>query len=935
MAKNPRKTSPSSAKSAVVSAEVTHVASSPDVRELTSDLEKKFGEGLSQSFDLLGRGLLTALSETRGVVDRLQAELRAQSVETGAAVGNSERLAETLRTLSKELNDRLSDEHLRERIEQAAVVASAGLKMEFSEELERLKAEQEALSGKYARVSQEQGFLEDIVDENRDMVRRFRPGHIEVLEQKLSALEDEKTGLHERLTEANSKLDAAQRHNHILRSQDDVGEREEIGAKLEKLAKLREELDSAASMRAERDELRERLQDLEKLRERYESSQKAVERDRQLLADLREERATREALAEKYRAEKHERAEQTKKVRRLETQVEHLRQRSGTAETSVGELERELESFRDGEAQVEEKRQEYLDSLQEQKERKTAIEEELAGRTKQLTEQAERALAAEREQLRAVVERELKREHQAELSELDRLKKVDEQFGALLDDYRKATEERVTWERDRATRAAAVAAEEERIRQLQDQSVDKDVALNELKDDVAAQEKAIAERRVDLTELEATFSAQEERYQNRREELESDYEERRATLEARYSQNQQEFDDDHDTRIAPIHAGAFDLKDVKPMPNGISESLWLDGIVAKIEAADFYFPRRLVDAFHTSLKIATWAPLTVLAGVSGTGKSELPRLYAMFGGLHHKMLSVQPNWDSPQDLFGFFNYMDSRYKATELLQALVQSQKSPDKGGFSDQLLLVLLDEMNLARVELYFSEFLSKLEARRGLEAEKTPYIGVDIGSGFDEEQVVLGDNVLFVGTMNEDETTNTLSDKVLDRGNVITFPRPTNLRSRALGQPLQSVPGRLSVDTWKSWSVSPDAGLPEDVRQKIGAFMDGINAGLSEVHRAMGHRVLQATENYVANHPDVRASKLSETNEDWQRALGDQVVQKVMPKLRGVETDTQRGRACLDAVERLLHENTPELSDDFKAAREAGYGSFVWSSSAYLTRK
>jgi 5-methylcytosine-specific restriction endonuclease McrBC GTP-binding regulatory subunit McrB len=79
---------------------------------------------------------------------------------------------------------------------------------------------------------------------------------------------------------------------------------------------------------------------------------------------------------------------------------------------------------------------------------------------------------------------------------------------------------------------------------------------------------------------------------------------------------------------------------------------------------------------------------------------------------------VQPNWDSPQDLFGFFNYMDSRYKATELMQALVQSQASRDEGGFDDSLLIVLLDEMNLAHVELYLSEILSKLGSTRDGEA-------------------------------------------------------------------------------------------------------------------------------------------------------------------------------------------------------------------------
>ena len=120
------------------------------------------------------------------------------------------------------------------------------------------------------------------------------------------------------------------------------------------------------------------------------------------------------------------------------------------------------------------------------------------------------------------------------------------------------------------------------------------------------------------------------------------------------------------------------------------------------------------------MKIGDISPLVVLAGISGTGKSELPRRYAEGMGLHFVILPVQPRWDSPQDLFGFYNYLEKRYKATELARAMVQFElynqtlwPLPTNWDHSrsDRMLLVLLDEMNLARVEYYFSEFLSRLE--------------------------------------------------------------------------------------------------------------------------------------------------------------------------------------------------------------------------------
>ncbi len=911
-----------------------------DTTAIADEVREKVGRELSQSFSSLARGLMAAVGETSQSVEALVSELRTQSIGTGEAIGKADKVSENLQAIQRELHDRLSEEQLQSRIGELTRGAAQQLSTEFQQKLATLEEkhaelsqEHSALEEKQSRVRMEQQFLEDLVDENIEIVTRYKPGQIEILHQQLETLEAERDQLRERLTETSAKLDAAQRHNMRLLSEDDVADREEIEAKIEKLAKLREQQESAASLTAERDELKKRLEGLERLRERYEANQEAVERDRQLEADLREERSSREKLEESYNHERRERTKQTKKAERLKADVEGLRQQYADERTRVEELERELESLKEREEQLEEKRQEYLDKLQELAERRGELEQEHADRREELEAEAERELDARRAELRPKVEKELEQRYRAELDELERLRGVDERLARLLDDYRAATEERDAWETERRRREIRTAEEEERLRTLQDAVVEKDVELGKLKGEVALQGAEIAQRQVELEEIEAKLEALEQRFEERKKELEAEMEERAERLEARYERHKSELEVDRDARVQTIHGGAFDLTLVRPMRSEPTEAEWLDGVANQIEAADFHFPRRLVEAFHTSLKIATWAPLTVLAGVSGTGKSELPRLYSMFGGLHHKMLSVQPNWDSPQDLFGFFNYMDNRYKATELLQALVQSQKEPGEG-FSDQLLVVLLDEMNLARVELYFSEFLSKLEARRGLEGDDVPYIGVDIGSGLDEERVFLGENVLFVGTMNEDETTNALSDKVLDRGNVITFPRPTNLRSRALRQPLQPTAERLRFETWKSWVVKPEDGLSEDVRNDIREFMNGVNEGLSIAHRAVGHRVLQAIENYVANHPSVRASDSATTDEAWQRALGDQVVQKIMPKLRGVETDTERGRACLDRVAEQLDRYTPELSDDFLKAREAGYGSFIWSSAEYLTR-
>lgn len=367
----------------------------------------------------------------------------------------------------------------------------------------------------------------------------------------------------------------------------------------------------------------------------------------------------------------------------------------------------------------------------------------------------------------------------------------------------------------------------------------------------------------------------------------------------------------------------------------IEEDSWLAQIQADCEKSGLVFPKRLLVALHTALKTAEWSPLTVLAGVSGTGKSELPRLYARFGGLNFLPLAVQPNWDSPQSIFGFFNSVDNRFNATPLLQLLTQSQRASEDGdGLSDQVSLVLLDEMNLAHVELYFSDLLSKLELRRG-EAH-APEIEIDLGAGLHKHRVPLGCNVLWCGTMNEDETTKALSDKVLDRGNLLVFPRPTVLNRRQKAQLAEARP-MLPLSTWDSWIVHESRFSAE----QVGPFkelLEKMNLYLEQVGRALGHRVWQSVEYYMANHPEVTAAQKASDDpalaKAMSRAFEDQLVQKVMPKLRGIETSGKARTACLDPIRGLLAQSSlrVNLARDFELACSMGYGSFQWKSAKYL---
>ena len=377
---------------------------------------------------------------------------------------------------------------------------------------------------------------------------------------------------------------------------------------------------------------------------------------------------------------------------------------------------------------------------------------------------------------------------------------------------------------------------------------------------------------------------------------------------------------------------------------------WLNSIKKSFEEVGFKFSDRLLYAFHTSLKVGDWNPLTVLAGVSGTGKSELPRLYSRYGGLNFLPLAVQSNWDSPYSLFGYYNSLEGKFNATSLLKVLYQAQEDA-KNSISDYLTIVLLDEMNLAHVELYFSELLSKLELLRGSEdvkleidiAEKSPY------------EIKLNKNVIWVGTMNEDETTKSLSDKVIDRSNLINFPRPNEFVSRNELKEREEAP-KLKREIWENWKWNKIKNMliqDEDTKEQnmkiitdfgekiknLKEKMEEINGYLKVSGRAIGHRVWQSIENYIRNYPLVLESIRNRNSEELEKAIQiafeDALVQKLMPKLKGLETEGLVRKECLEEISSKIKTYANGIAPDFDNSLNNPYGVFVWNSSEYLLDK
>lgn len=403
-------------------------------------------------------------------------------------------------------------------------------------------------------------------------------------------------------------------------------------------------------------------------------------------------------------------------------------------------------------------------------------------------------------------------------------------------------------------------------------------------------------------------------------------------------------EEDRDARIKQIKGTGLNYSPYsEEYEIEISEKEWLNKILKASEDYGIKLNERIVYAFHTALKISDWSIITILAGVSGTGKSELPKLYARFGGLNFINIPVQPNWDSQESMLGYFNSIDNRFDAQPLLSFLMNVTEEEKYNKYPS---VILLDEMNLSHIEHYFADFLSKLEERRGKGKKEVPRIEIKLGVNHEPFELRLSRSLLWIGTMNQDETTHSLSDKVIDRGEILYFPRPKNLVSKTSQKLMSSIIKEheikmLNIESWNSWIKNRkvyDNNITKEsteIMNKYKEIVESINNELGEIGRGLGHRVWQTIENYIYNYPTVDINGESEELEkNMKIAFEDQIVQKIMPKLRGIEV-RNKGKESLERILSILRENGfNSLDKDYKSAMELGFGQFMWNSANYLEK-
>lgn len=228
--------------------------------------------------------------------------------------------------------------------------------------------------------------------------------------------------------------------------------------------------------------------------------------------------------------------------------------------------------------------------------------------------------------------------------------------------------------------------------------------------------------------------------------------------------------------------------------------------------------------------------IVILQGISGTGKTSLPYAFGKFVQKDTTVVSVQPSWRERTELYGYFNEFTKKYSETEFLRAIYE-------GNFYRDPHIVILDEMNIARVEYYFAEMLSILEMPRQEEWKVDVVTAVWDNDPclIDGGTVQISNNVWFVGTINNDDSTFAVADKVYDRA------IPIDLDSRADAFECEKTPP-IYISTDHLIELFEKAKQDFPISQDSLDKLELINAYLIKNFRlAFGNRIMKQIRDYV----------------------------------------------------------------------------------------
>ena len=301
-------------------------------------------------------------------------------------------------------------------------------------------------------------------------------------------------------------------------------------------------------------------------------------------------------------------------------------------------------------------------------------------------------------------------------------------------------------------------------------------------------------------------------------------------------------------------------------------------------------------------------PFVILAGLTGSGKSTIARLFAAALGAdarngRFRRIAVRPDWIDQSDVLGLVNPISNRFEPGWLAIIARQCERN------LDQLHVVLLDEMNLAPVEQYLAEYLSALEeARSGSDSTRLPLYSEGAEPVNRDEwpsSLPFPRNLIVIGTVNVDETTRVLSERVLDRANVLQLSiAMSSAHHGATSTPVR--PWHVPFSEWDAICINRPDPSHHDFLVVVGDVLHSIGIGV-------GARAHVELERFLANAVGVVPADI---------ALDLGVLQRIIPKIRGFKRDLTNGldelleklekQSCHRSARVVARWLEPSVSDD-----------------------
>ena len=288
--------------------------------------------------------------------------------------------------------------------------------------------------------------------------------------------------------------------------------------------------------------------------------------------------------------------------------------------------------------------------------------------------------------------------------------------------------------------------------------------------------------------------------------------------------------------------------------------------------------------------------ILILQGMSGTGKTSLAYAFGEFIGNPSAIIPVQPMWKERTDLLGYYNEFTKHFNETLLLQKMYEANGR-------EEMYIVILDELNIARVEYYFAEFLSMLE----IPNPESRYLDVvsdriegdpkDLKNG----RIRLPENMWFIGTANNDDSTFAISDKVYDRAMVLNLDKKFE-PFQASGS--RNVPLRAEQFTELAAKAVEEHPVSEDSLEKL-QKLDGYL--IDKFHLTFGNRIMRQIRAYLPIYVACGGEEMD--------ALDDIIAKKVFRKLETQNAAHVRSesQALIEYIDSIFGEDRMLLCKEY----------------------